>query len=188
MKRFVLPAVLLTACGGKLDAGTDEPYSWPGGFFDMSSYEVTDDCLDNGFSALLLPEGEGSTSEWQYPVELPTWAAAETPVTYDINLQDPFSAMEVSVVQGSANGQFDVTSDGQEGVVFSSSAAGDCLVDMNISAIIVLEGAENVRGYAELRITNATDGGTGVCPTDPFGDPFTTPCSVDLDFTGLLTD
>jgi len=180
MTRFTIPAMLLVGCGGgKTEAETDEPYSWPGGNYQMTSHAVDDTCLDGGFVPLLLPEGDDSTNDWQYPVEVPSWDDMETPVTYSISLQDPFTNMEVTATRGEADGQIDVSSAGQDGVLFDEDLYDDCVVDMGIDTLIVLDGAQNVHGYAELRITDARGDS---CPL------FTTPCSVELDFTGLLID
>ena len=62
-------------------------------------------------------------------------------------------------------------------VLFNADAYDDCRVDMDIDALIVLDGAANVHGYAELHITDSRGDS---CPM------FETPCSVDLDFTGAL--
>ncbi len=180
MTRIAIPALLLVACGGgKTDAGTDEPYSWDGGIFQMTSYAVDDSCLDGGFVPLLLPEGDGTENDWQYPVEVPSWEEMEEPVTYTISLQDPFTNMEITAARGEADGQIDITSLGQTDVLFNEDAYDDCVVDMGIDALIVLDGAENVHGYAELRIMDARGDS---CPL------FETPCSVDLDFTGAIVD
>jgi len=181
MTRTIVPALLLTACGaGSTTQGTDKEYSWAGGLFQMTSYAVDDSCLDGGFVPLLLPEGDGSTNDWAYPVEIPNWEDMEEGVTYEIDLQEPFTGMEVTASQGEAKGQVNVSSAGQNNVLFNEDTYDDCLVDMGIDALIVLDGAENVHGYAELRITDARGDS---CPL------FATPCSVDLDFTGaLITD
>jgi len=146
--------------------------------FQMTSYAVDDGCLDGGFVPLLLPEGDDSTNDWEHPIEIPSWEEMETGgVTYEIDLQEPFTGMEVTASQGEAKGQVTVSSLGQTDVLFNEDAYDDCVVDMGIDALIVLDGAENVHGYAELRITDARGDS---CPL------FETPCTVDLDFTGAL--
>jgi hypothetical protein len=177
--RLILPLLFLSACAG--DSGTsadgDKDYSWDGGLFQLTSNAVDDSCLDGGFVSLLLPEGDGSTNDWAYPIEIPSWEAMADGVTYEIVLQEPFTGMEVTATQGAAAGQVSVASAGQTDVLFNEDLYDDCLVDMGIDVLMVLDGAANVHGYAELRITEAV----GVsCPL------FATPCSVDLDFTGLL--
>ena len=70
--RLILPLLFLSACAG--DSGTsadgDKDYSWDGGLFQLTSFAVDDSCLDGGFVPLLLPEGEGSTNDGAYPIDL----------------------------------------------------------------------------------------------------------------------
>ena len=177
MHRSLLLTLLITACGGETTQTKDAPYSWDGGLFQMTSYAVDDGCLDGGFVPLLLPEGDGSTNDWQFPIEIPAWEDMAEGSTYTIDLQEPFTGMEITANQGQADGQVEITSDGQADVLFNADAYDDCRVDMDIDALIVLNGAANVNGYAELHITDSRGDS---CPM------FQTPCSVDLDFTGAL--
>jgi hypothetical protein len=177
MTRLILPLLSLSACGGDTSADGDKDYTWDGGLFQLTSYAVDDSCLDGGFVPLLLPEGEGSTNDWAYPIEIPSWEDMADGVTYEIDLQEPFTGMEVTATQGDAHGQVSVASTGQTNVLFDEDVYDDCRVDMGIDVLMVLDGAANVHGYAELRITDASGDS---CPL------FATPCSVDLDFTGLL--
>jgi len=144
----------------------------------MTSTAVDDTCLDGGFVPLFLPEGDGSTNDWQFPIEIPSWTDMESGSTYSIELQEPFSSMSVTVTQGDADGQAILTGARQTGVAFNEESYPGCVVDMGIDALIILNGDDNVNGYATLSIDNA-DG--EFCPE------FDVPCAVELDFTGVTT-
>ena len=70
-------ALTLAACAGKGtdDTGAWDPSDFSGGSFIFTSTAVDDSCLDGAFTALFLPEGDGTTNDWAYPVELPAWSA-----------------------------------------------------------------------------------------------------------------
>ena len=168
--------ILTCSCGSTSTKTTDSDYDWPGGVFQMSSTAVEDGCLDGGFVPLFLPEGDGTTNAWQYPIELPAWGDMELGSTYTIDLQEPFDEMSVTVTQGDADGQAVMTGARQSGVAFNQETYPDCVVDMGIDALIILNGPDNVNGYANLAIDNANG---EFCPE------FEIPCSVDLDFIGV---
>jgi hypothetical protein len=171
--------LFLAACAGSTSADKDADYTWDGGLFQMTSFAVEDGCLDGGFVPLLLPEGDGTTNNWAYPIEIPSWEEMEEgSVSYQVDLQAPFTGMEVEASQGAATGQVNIESAGQTGVLFNEDAYDNCTVDIGMSATIVLDGADNVHGYAELSINNESGDS---CPL------FETPCTVDLDFTGATT-
>ena len=172
---------LLCSCASKASESESESvsnYDWPGGIFQMSSTAVDDTCLDGGFVPLFLPEGDGTTNDWEFPIELPSWTDMEFGSTYSIELQEPFSSMVVTVTRGDADGQAVMTGARQTGVAFDEDTYPGCLVDMGIDALIILNGESNVNGYATLSIDNA-DG--EFCPE------FDVPCAVELDFIGVAT-
>jgi hypothetical protein len=87
--------------------------------------------------------------------------------------------MEITVTQGDADGQAVLTGAQQNGVAFDEENAPGCTVDMNIDALILLDGPDNVHGFATLSIDNANG---EFCPE------FAVPCDVELDFTGLTVE
>jgi hypothetical protein len=180
MYRTIALTLALVACGDKVtDTATPTPYSWAGGIFQFSSNAVDDACLDGGFVPLFLPEGEGTTSDWAHTIEIPSWEDMENGSTYMIDLQEPFTAMEITVTRGDADGQAVLTGAQQTGVAFDEESYPGCTVDMGIDALIVLDGPDNVHGFATLSIDSA-DG--EFCPE------FAYPCDVTLDFTGLTAE
>lgn len=141
----------------------------------MTSIGVNDQCADGSFTTLLLPEGDGSTNEWEYPIEIPSWTDMASGVTYEIQLQEPFNAMEVTVTQGDADGIADMIGAKQNDVLLNEDLHGDCTVDMTIDATIVLNSDTDVSGTAALSIDDPQG---ELCPQLVDG------CSVLLDFTG----
>ena len=168
---FVLAA--LVGCGDKDDTGSSSD-EFEAGDFQFTNTAVNDACLDGGFTVLFLPEGNGSENAWAYPVELPAWDAL--PATYDIQLQDPFSTMEITVSEGGTN-QFAMAGALQTGVVFNEDSYPDCEVDLSIDATINIETSNSVTGQAVMSVDNPSG---DTCPVFEGG----TPCQVDLDFYG----
>lgn len=172
MRHLFLMAALV-GCGDKDDSGSSDA-AFEAGSFQFTSTAVDDYCLQGGFSALLLPEGDGSENDWAYPIELPAWDAL--PATYTIQIQDPFSSMEITVTEGGTD-QFAMDGAEQTGVVFNEDSYPDCLVDMDISATINIESSDSVEGNATLSITGSSG---DTCPVFKKGPP----CNVELDFYG----
>ena len=171
--------ILLCSCDTKeSETESFSNYDWPGGLFQLSSTGVEDNCLGDGVDRLLLPDGEGTTSEWQYPIEIPSWEEMEFGSTYSIELQEPFSATTVTVTRGESDGQAIMTGARQAGIAFDEETYPGCVVDMGIDALIILNGVSNVNGHATLTIDNA-DG--EFCPE------FDIPCEVELKFIGVAT-
>ncbi len=176
MNRTLILAFSLTACAPKgIDSATPEVFDFPGGSFTMTSIGVEDECADGSFTTLLLPEGDGSTSDWAYPIEIPSWSEMASGKSYEINLQEPFSAMEVTVTQGDADGLVVMTGARQNDVLLNEDLHGDCTVDMTIDASIVLNSDTEVSGAATLSIDDAQG---EQCPQLVDG------CGVLLDFIG----
>ncbi len=172
MRDIMLCAALLSGCGDKDDTGSSD--SFEGGNFQFTSTAVDDKCLGGGFGILLLPEGAGSENDWAYPIELPSWDAL--PATYEIQLQDPFSNMTITITEGGTN---QLTLDGAEqtGVAFDEDSYPGCTVDLDVAATINIESSDQVEGSATLTMT-ATSGDS--CPALKEGPP----CDIELDFYG----
>lgn len=175
-RSLALAALLLTSCANKEPIGSeDSEYAWPGGMFTMSTTGVSDACTDGAFNSVLLPDGAGTTNEWQYAIEIPSWEELELPQTYEISLQDPFAPMEVTVRRGSAEGELEMNGGEQQGVALDEDN-DDCLIEMSIAADIVLDTDSSIHGIATLTLL---DRPSQTCPS------YAPPCDIDLDFTGV---
>ena len=175
MKYTLLFVAPLFACTADKSDTADTPLSdteFQGGNFQFTNSSVDDQCLDGAFSVLFLPDG--TDHNWEYPVELPSDSA--TPATYDIQLQDPFSVMEVTVESGSSSGSFIIANAVQQGVLFNEDSYPDCTVDLSIDATITATDSNNITGQGTLSVIEYTG---DTCP--PFAS---SPCSILLDFYG----
>ena len=162
----------LAGCGDKDDTGDTSGFET--GEFQFTNTAVDDACLDGGFTVLFLPEGSGTENDWAYPVELPAWDSL--PATYSIQLQEPFSSMEITVTDGGSE-QFAMAGALQTGVVFNEDSYPDCTVDLSIDATINIETSDAVTGQAFMTVDNPSG---DTCPVFSSG----TPCQVTLDFYG----
>lgn len=163
------------ACGDKeSDTGSDTDTTdagFEGGTFQFTNQAVDDQCLDGGFNVLFLPDG--SPNDWQNTIELPS--EADLPSTYTIQLQAPFSSMEVTVSSG-GDGVLVIEEATQEGVLFDEDSYADCIVDLSIQADINITDADNVSGVANLAVVSYSG---DTCPEFQ-----ASPCDIILDFTG----
>ena len=177
MTRFpgMMLASLLMACSGGSDSGTDwSPTDFAGGNFQFTSTDVDDSCLDGAFVAVFLPEGTGTTSDWQYPIELPAWS--NLPATLDVQLQEPFSTMEVTIEAGQSDGMMTIASAIQTDVEFDADNNPGCLVEMGISVALVIDDDTNVHGSATMATGSFDEANCPAVEEDP--------CQIDLTFTG----
>lgn len=160
----------LTACASsKSDTSSTEAFQ--GGVFQFTSVAVDDYCLDGAFSVLFLPDG--TSSDWQYPIELPNYE--DLPQSYVVSLQAPFTDMGITTSAGSNRSI--VISDGlQLGILFDETSYPDCIVDLGIEALITVIDNDTLSGRATLSITDPSG---DTCPA--FGS---NPCEVGLDFQG----
>ena len=175
MKNIFLLLVTLTACtDDKVDTAdtTSSDTEFQGGNFQFTNSSVDDQCLDGAFNVLFLPDGDDH--DWEYPVELPSDSA--TPATYNIQLQEPFSTMEVTVESGSSSGSFIIANAAQQGVLFNEDSYPDCTVDLSIDTTITATDDNNITGQGTLSVT-AYSGDT--CPAFA-----SSPCPILLDFYG----
>jgi hypothetical protein len=178
MNRLLIVVSLLAfSCRNKEAIGTnpDDEFTWPGGYFVMATTGVDDPCGDGAFAAVLLPEGDDSTTEWQYSIEVPDWDDIETPISeHAIQLQDPFAPMDVTVRRG-AIGEIEMAGGEQDRIPFDPDSFADCELDMSVTANLVLDSDTNVHGIAIISILERYG---QTCPQ------FATPCDLTLDFTG----
>ena len=179
MKAFLISALFLTGCslkeyGNNADtsASVDDLTDFAGGQFQMTSRGVDDNCADGSFETLLMPEGTSTPTDWAYPIEIPDWETMATRVTYEINLQDPFSAMLVTLVQGDSEGLIEMSGGSQESVPLFDDDS--CFVDLSISATLQIVSNDELTGQATL----VFDDSSGMnCNFEPG-------CEMLLDFTG----
>jgi len=165
----LFPFIFLLACGDKTET---EPFV--SGSFQLTNTAVDDQCLDGAFDVLFLPEGSGTTHDWQFPIELPS--DSDLPATYNIQLQEPFSEMEVTVVSGGDSGTFTIDNATQNDVLFDETNSADCVVDLSISATITRTDNDNVTGQGTLSVVEYTGDS---CPVFS-----ASPCNILLDFYG----
>lgn len=178
MRRLIPLLALLVACGDKAEDDTGatswDPADFEAGQFQFTSFSVEDGCLDGSFEVLFLPEGAGTRSDWAYPIELPAWGSL--PATYDVQIQEPFSSMSVTVEEAGA-GTLTVGSAVQSGVEYDADSAPGCLVDMSIDVEIVLDDNDTVHGQATMSTGSFDEDTCPVVDADP--------CTIVLDFDGV---
>jgi hypothetical protein len=166
----------LIACSGGSDSGSDwSPADFAGGNFQFTSTDVDDSCLDGAFVAVFLPEGAGTTSDWQYPVELPAWS--NLPATMEVQLQEPFSTMEVTIEAGQGEGMMTIASAVQTDVEFDADNNPGCLVEMGISVDLVIDDDANVHGSSTMATGSFDEPNCPAVEADP--------CQIELTFTGV---
>ena len=176
MTRFLFAALLSQGCNLKSyptsDTGVDD-LAWAGGQFQMTSHGVADNCADGGFSTLLMPEGTDIPADWSHLIEIPAWEDMEGRVTYNIQLQDPFSEMEVDVTQGGTVGTIEMSGGSQEDIPLFDDDT--CFVNLGISATIQIVDDENVTGQATIIFIDSSGQNCN----------FEQNCEMMLDFTGV---
>ena len=162
---------LLLALACTTDGATD----FTGGDFQLTTTAVSDYCYDGAMVTIFLPEGDGTTNEWANATTLP--GLDELPSTYTIQLQEPFSDMEVTMEAGADATSMHVHDASQDGVLINE-AWDDCYADLSFSADITIVDADNVTGFVEVTTSNAV----GDSCEEMMGGA--TECTVELDLTG----
>ena len=187
MTRFIICGLFLGGCTLKEYAGNstttdtgDEDISatltdFDRGFFQMTSQGVTDNCGGGAFSALLMPEGDDTPTDWEHTIEIPGWDDMATRVTYEIMLQDPFSAMDVTVVQGATEGEIQMDGCSQDDIPLFDD--GSCFVDLGISANLEIIDSNNLTGQATLMFNDSRG----------LNCNFEKNCEMLLEFTAVRT-
>ena len=173
MRNLSIIAILSVGCGkgGDTAAGGDFDFTqFEAGTFQFTTTAVDDDCYDQAFSVIFMPEG--TANDWATTTELPAWG--DLPSSYSIELQAPFSAMDVTV---SAGGDGEMVLDGAEqiDVELDPDNYPGCLVDMDISASFDVVGASSIQGNAVLNTAGFDESGCPVVGGDP--------CAITLDLT-----
>ena len=187
MTRLLISAFLLSGCTlkdypttttyeaddtGSVDGGiTIPPAEFSTGRFQMTSQGVEDNCGGGAFSVLLMPEGEDTPTDWEYLIELPGWDDMATRVPLNIDLQEPFSSMDVTVVQGDTTGQIKMDGGSQDSIPLFNDDT--CDVDLDITALLQIVDEDNLTGQATLIFTDSRG----------IGCTFEQNCEMLLDFT-----
>jgi len=189
MTRFLICGLLVSGCalkeypsttsttddtgeiGGDGGGSSIPPTEFTGGYFQMTSTGVDDNCGDGAFSTLLMPEGDDTPTDWEHLIEIPGWDDMETRITYNIDLQDPFSSMEVTVVQGDDAGEIQMDGGSQEDIPLFNDDS--CFVDLSINATLQIVDEDNLTAQATLMFNDSS----GLNCT------FEKNCEMLLDFT-----
>ena len=166
-----------TARGGRDSdaAGDDSGFDFSqfqAGIFQFTTTAVGDACFDGGFTVLFMPEG--AATDWATTTELPAWP--DLPITYTIELQEPFSSMEITVSAG-ADGEMVMDGAQQTDVELGADSWPGCLVEMDISASLDIVGADAVQGSAQLNTAGFEETSCPAVDSDP--------CTITLDLTAV---
>jgi hypothetical protein len=164
--------VLVAACSGK--DGEFDSTAFEGGTFQMSTTSVSDSCYDGAMSVVLMPEN--TTTEWQTTTELPSWS--DLPSSYNVDLADPFSAIDVTVEDG-GEAMMTVSGASMPGVELDPDAMPGCTADLTIDVMVMLDGDDDVSGNASMTASGIVDA-QGTCPTT-----LSDGCDITVDFTGV---
>ena len=151
MRHALFLAVFAAACSPS--GGSD---AFESGDFQLTTQDVNDGCLDGGMEVLFMPEG--TPSDFASTIFIP--AEDELPLTYTVDIQDPFNDMEVTVT-GDADTRT-VTGAENNGVEFDADTYPGCLIDNSIDVDLTIDSADEMHGTATLH-ANSFDEGT--CPT-----------------------
>ena len=142
------------------------------GQFVFTTVGVTDSCTDGALEAIYLPGGAGTTSDWQYPIELP--AFENCPAQVSIQLQAPFNDMDVTI-DSPGTDQFSIAGEENLGVDLDPDTYADCVVDYTIDALIALQDNDNLSGSVTMHTGNWVGDDCPVVNSDP--------CDIVLDVT-----
>ena len=174
---LLLPTLLL-ACAKdtSTDSGSFALEDFSGGLFQVSTLAVDDGCMDGAFDLIFMPEGAETPSEWGTSTEFPAYA--DLPATYEIALQEPFSAMEVTL--SAASGGMSVGDANQTGVELDDNAWPGCRVDMGITAELMVHSDNHLMGSAILTTSSFDEESCPAVSTEP--------CEIVLDIDATRID
>lgn len=158
--------IALLACT-PTDTATTKDFE--GGNFQFTTTGVTDSCNDGAFETIFMPDGEAT--DFETPIELPS--TVDLPSTYNIDLQDPFTEMEVTVEAGDRSDHMLVNGAEQTGVEWDQANSPGCLVDASIDIDLAIVNPNKVQGYALLHTGSFDEENCPVVTSDP--------CDVRLD-------
>ena len=170
--RFFLPLMITIGCSEAEDSGPD--FQWTGGDFDFLTTDVDDACLEGALEVLFMPEGPATPNAFEYPIYLPSYP--ELPMTYSVDLREPFVGMEITVREG-VEGELTIRNSVMESVELGAATYGDCVVTMTVDADLVPTSASAIEGNATIEISEPR-GSDERCPILD-----SDPCTVELVLT-----
>ena len=168
--RFLWISLLTLGCSGT-EEEDGSSFSWTGGDFDFETVAVTDTCLSGALEILFMPEGPDVPHQFEYPIYLPTYE--ELPLTYAIDLREPFVGMEVTVREGE-DGDLSIRDSVMDSVALGTGTYGDCVVTMAVDADITPTSTNSALADAQIEISDPR-GEDERCPVLE-----SDPCSVAL--------
>jgi hypothetical protein len=154
----------LAACGGGDETDTPatfDPADFTSGNFRFYTHAVQDRCLGGALNVLFMPEGPATPRRFQNPI--PLYNGRELPRTYEVQLQEPFHAMDVTLTAGANPRAMRVRGAQNPGVLLNEDAYGDCTGDLTIDVDLTLIDNDNVNGTADISMSNLV-GAQGRCP------------------------
>lgn len=159
MKRL-LPLLLCAAC----EPTSEEPLSFQGGDFEVTTYGATDMCTGGSFEAIFLPTGDSQT--WEAPWELPgvddlTW-------THTVDMQDPFGEMQVTFEQGAQGEDWMQALGGAPppSVEIDPVNAPGCFVDATVDTYLQIVDSNALTGSAILHLESLDEASCPVAETE----------------------
>ena len=178
MPRLLHALILLAACSGDRAAEKEAEealgFDWEGGEFDFTTWQVEDACLDGAMEALFMPDGPSVPQEFEYPVYIPSYS--ELPISYDIDLREPFVGMPVTI-EDAGEGWMQARGSIREEVALGAAAYGDCVVTMTVDIDLLPVGPDSAECEARVAVSDAR-GDDGRCPVYE-----SDPCLVTLAIT-----
>ena len=160
----------LVACSSEEDT-SEKDFTWAGGEFDFQTVDTTDACLGGALEVLFMPNGPDTPHDFEYPIYLPNYD--ELPMSYAIDLREPFVGMEVTVREGQ-DGTLAIRDSVMESVELGAGTYGDCVVTMTVDADITPSSANSAEGEAQIQIGDPR-GSDERCPVLD-----SDPCTVSL--------
>jgi hypothetical protein len=171
--------LFILACSPKSeDTATSgiEEFTWTAGQFSFETTEANDECLGGALEVLFMPDGPGTPHPFEYPIYLPSYD--ELPVSYTVDLREPFVQMPVTVDSPDER-VLQVRGSVMSAVELGRAAYGDCVVTMTVDADILPTSSTEAAGNATLTISNPR-GDDGRCPIFDDED-----CDVTLQLSAI---
>jgi hypothetical protein len=161
---------------GLVACASEEPqegggFTWSGGEFDFQTTDADDACLGGALEVLFMPNGPETPQDFEYSIYLPSYD--ELPMSYAIDLREPFVGMEVTVREGPEGG-LSIRDSIMESVELGVGSYGDCVVTMSVDADFIPNSATAVEGIAIIEISDPR-GSEERCPVLD-----SDPCDVEL--------
>ena len=169
--RLLWFGIWLIGCSEPIEDDTPS-FTWTGGDFDFQTVDVTDSCLNGALEILFMPDGPDVPHRFEYPLYLPSYD--EMPLSYSIDLREPFVGMEVTVHEG-PDGQLSIRDSIMESVALGAGTYGDCVTTMSVYADIKPTSANSASGDAQIHLSDPR-GEDERCPVLE-----SDPCTVELE-------